>query len=119
MLDRHLFALTVTIRITPTPARRMVTTVLAGSPVAFSSGRVLGITAGFTEVTDSMAVLATVAGDVDMDITATDLVSSDMEQLVVGSEVVKHTAVAVSTVAEVSTVEAATAVAVVIGKLRT
>ena|ERR1700693_1233869 len=114
MLDRHLFALTVTIRITPTPARHMVTTVLAGSPVAFSSGRVLGITAVFTEVTDSMAVLATVAGDVDMDITATDLVSSDMEQLVVGSEVVKHTAVA-----EVSTVEAATAVAVVIGKLRT
>jgi hypothetical protein len=108
-LVQRLSALTVTTRITPTLAPLMVTTVLAGSPVEYSSEPARGITADSMEATDSTAGLATVmAGDVDM--TAAVPASSDTERLAEGSEVVKRAAVAVSTVAEVSMVEAVTAV---------
>lgn len=116
MLVQRLSALTVTTRITPTLARLMVTTVLAGSPVGYSSEPARGITAGST------AVLATVMATdavtaTDAETWAAGMGSSDTERLAVGTEVVKRAAVAGSTVAEVSTVEAVTAA--VTGKFHT
>lgn len=117
MSVRRLFALTATTHITRTLVRRMVTTVLAGSPAACSSEPARGITAG------SMDVLATVTA-MGADTLAAAMALPDAEQLaVVDSEVAKRAAVAVSTqvavsmVAVVPTLEAAAMAVVDTGSL--